>query len=123
MMLNVIQGDTVFVTTGAGKDHPVFFCLTSGLTFVEIQGPLDRQSSMSRRFSSCLTNFYSSFVIQLAKLEGLKVIASAGSDDKVNFLKEIGVDVAFNYKSTSTREVLEREGPINMQAFIWWERL
>jgi NADPH-dependent curcumin reductase CurA len=78
---------------------------------------------MSRRFRSCLTNFCCSFVIQLAKLEGLKVIASAGSDDKVKFLKEIGVDVAFNYKSTSTREVLEREGPINMQAFIWWERL
>jgi NADPH-dependent curcumin reductase CurA len=55
-----------------------------------------------------------SLVIQLAKLEGLKVIASAGSNEKVEFLKELGADIAFNYKSTSTREVLEKEGPINM---------
>ncbi|PPQ74017.1 hypothetical protein CVT26_006956 [Gymnopilus dilepis] len=47
-----------------------------------------------------------SLVVQLAKLDGLKVIASAGSDQKVNFLKEIGADVAFNYKTTSTTEVL-----------------
>jgi hypothetical protein len=35
MMLNVIQGDTVFVTTGAGKDSFGFSCFTRGLTFVE----------------------------------------------------------------------------------------
>jgi NADPH-dependent curcumin reductase CurA len=39
-------------------------------------------------------------VIQLAKLQGLKVIGSAGSDEKVQFMKEIGADVAFNYKTT-----------------------
>lgn len=55
-----------------------------------------------------------SFVIQLAKQAGLKVIASAGTEDKVTFLKSIGADVAFNYKTTNTSEVLEKEGPINM---------
>jgi len=60
-----------------------------------------------------------SMVIQLAKREGLKVIASAGSDDKVKFLKEIGTDVAFNYKTTSAREVLGKEGPIN----IYWDNV
>lgn len=55
-----------------------------------------------------------SFVIQLAKRDGLKVIASAGSEEKVAFLKEIGADIAFNYKTTDTREVLEKEGPIDM---------
>jgi NADPH-dependent curcumin reductase CurA len=53
-------------------------------------------------------------VIQLAKLDGLKVIGSAGSDEKVKFMKEIGADVAFNYKTTSTNEVLEKEGPIDV---------
>lgn len=57
-------------------------------------------------------------VIQLAKRDGLKVIASAGSDEKVKFMKEIGADVAFNYKTTSTREVLEREGPVDMCVFF-----
>lgn len=37
--------------------------------------------------------------IQLAKADGLKVISSAGSDEKVAFLKELGADVAFNCKS------------------------
>ena len=53
-------------------------------------------------------------VIQLAKADGLKVIASAGSDEKVKFMKEIGADVAFNYKTTSTSDVLKKEGPINV---------
>jgi NADPH-dependent curcumin reductase CurA len=59
------------------------------------------------------------FVIQLAKQEGLKVIASVGSDEKdisaqrldlhvdrsmqVKFMREIGADVAFNYKTTLER--------------------
>jgi NADPH-dependent curcumin reductase CurA len=53
-------------------------------------------------------------VIQIAKLDGLKVIASAGSEEKVQFMKEIGADVVFNYKTTDTREVLKKEGPIDM---------
>ena len=53
-------------------------------------------------------------MIQIAKAAGLKVFGSAGSDDKVEFMKSIGADVAFNYKTTKTREVLEKEGPINM---------
>lgn len=50
----------------------------------------------------------------MAKAEGLKVIASAGSDEKVAFMKELGADVAFNYKTEKTSDVLAREGPINM---------
>jgi NADPH-dependent curcumin reductase CurA len=53
-------------------------------------------------------------VIQLAKLDGLKVIASAGSEEKVKFMKEVGADVAFNYKTTSTHKVLEENGPIDV---------
>jgi NADPH-dependent curcumin reductase CurA len=54
------------------------------------------------------------FVIQIAKAQGLKVIGSAGSEEKVQFIKDIGADVAFNYKTTSTTEVLEKEGPIDV---------
>ena len=39
-----------------------------------------------------------SIVCQIAKIKGCKVIASTGSDEKVNWLKnELGVDEAFNY--------------------------
>jgi NADPH-dependent curcumin reductase CurA len=57
-------------------------------------------------------------VIQLAKRDGLKVIASAGSEEKVQFMKNLGADVAFNYKTTNTQEVLAKEGPINMYVMI-----
>lgn len=53
-------------------------------------------------------------VIQLAKADGLKVIASAGSDEKVAFCKACGADVAFNYKTTKTQDVLDKEGLLNM---------
>jgi len=55
-------------------------------------------------------------VIQLAKQDGHKVIASAGSQEKVDYLKKIGVDVAINYKTEITKDVLAKEGPID---FYW----
>lgn len=58
-------------------------------------------------------------VIQLAKLEGLKVIASAGSDEKVEYLKTLGADVVFNYKTNKTTDVLAKEGPID----VFWDNV
>ena len=55
-----------------------------------------------------------SLVVQIAKSQGLKVIGSAGSDEKVEFLKSINADVAFNYKTANMREILEKEGPVDM---------
>jgi NADPH-dependent curcumin reductase CurA len=40
-----------------------------------------------------------SVVCQIAKLKGAKVLGIAGSDDKVQWLKELGCDDALNYKS------------------------
>ncbi|KAK7458784.1 hypothetical protein VKT23_009789 [Stygiomarasmius scandens] len=59
------------------------------------------------------------FVIQLAKLDGMKVIGSAGTDEKVELAKRVGADVAFNYKTTSTEEVLAKEGPID----VYWDNV
>ncbi|KAG8711897.1 hypothetical protein FRC09_020346 [Ceratobasidium sp. 395] len=58
-------------------------------------------------------------VSQLAKAAGLKVIASTGSDEKVEYLKSIGVDVAFNYKKTKISDILAKEGPID----IYWDNV
>ncbi|KIJ22657.1 hypothetical protein M422DRAFT_131686, partial [Sphaerobolus stellatus SS14] len=49
-------------------------------------------------------------VVQLAKSQGLKVVASTGSDEKVEFVKSIGADIVFNYKTQSTAAVLEGLG-------------
>jgi NADPH-dependent curcumin reductase CurA len=46
-----------------------------------------------------------STAVQLAKLKGLRVIGSAGSDEKVGWLRSLGIE-AFNYRETSPREAL-----------------
>jgi NADPH-dependent curcumin reductase CurA len=46
-----------------------------------------------------------STAVQIAKLKGLRVIGSAGSDEKVAWLRSLGVE-AFNYKTTPAKEAL-----------------
>ncbi|EIW86133.1 alcohol dehydrogenase [Coniophora puteana RWD-64-598 SS2] len=57
--------------------------------------------------------------IQLAKRDGMKVIASAGSEEKVTLMKQYGANVAFNYKTTATKDVLAKEGPID----VYWDNV
>ncbi|KAG8894742.1 hypothetical protein FRC01_012781 [Tulasnella sp. 417] len=57
---------------------------------------------------------------KIAKQQGLKVIGSTGSDEKVKYLKEeLGLDAAFNYKTEDIDAVLKREGPID----IYWDHI
>ncbi|KAJ7143341.1 hypothetical protein C8R43DRAFT_1071013 [Mycena crocata] len=58
-------------------------------------------------------------VIQLAKAKGLKVIASAGADCKVEYMRSLGADVAFNYKTSSVVEVLKEHGPLD----LYWDNV
>jgi NADPH-dependent curcumin reductase CurA len=46
-----------------------------------------------------------STAVQIAKLKGLRVIGSAGSDEKVEWLRSLGVE-AFNYNETPAKEAL-----------------
>jgi NADPH-dependent curcumin reductase CurA len=46
-----------------------------------------------------------SAAVQIAKLKGLRVIGSAGSADKVEWLRSLGVE-AFDYRETRPREAL-----------------
>ena len=50
-------------------------------------------------FVSAASGAVGAIVCQIAKIKGCRVVASAGSDQKVNWLLEkAGVDAAFNYK-------------------------
>ncbi|CAF0771417.1 unnamed protein product [Adineta steineri] len=52
---------------------------------------------------------------QFAKREGLTVIGSAGTDDKVQWLqKELRFDHAFNYKTANIKVELARFNPLNI---------
>jgi NADPH-dependent curcumin reductase CurA len=46
-----------------------------------------------------------SAAVQIALLKGLRVIGSAGSDDKVEWLRSLGAE-AFNYRETRAKEAL-----------------
>lgn len=55
------------------------------------------------------------FIIFIAKREGLKVIGSAGSDDKVKWLQdELQFDHAFNYKTADVKAELAKFDPLNI---------
>jgi hypothetical protein len=55
---------------------------------------------------------------QLAKLRGCRVIGSAGSAEKVKFLREeCGFDIAFNYKVGPVREQLTLEVPDGIDVY------
>ena len=56
---------------------------------------------------------------QLAKLRGCKVIGSAGSMEKVEFLREeCGFDIAFDYKTGPVLEQLNLEAPDGIDVYF-----
>ncbi|KAF7288343.1 ADH-zinc-N domain-containing protein [Mycena chlorophos] len=54
-----------------------------------------------------------SMVVQSCKAKGLRVIASGSADSKVDFIRSLGADVAFNYKTTILASVLAEHGPLD----------
>ncbi|KAG0242776.1 hypothetical protein BGW41_003452 [Actinomortierella wolfii] len=69
-------------------------------------------------FVSAAAGAVGQLVGQLAKLQGLHVIGSAGSDDKVAYLKEIGFDYAFNYKTQNTLDELRKAAPNGIDIYF-----
>jgi NADPH2:quinone reductase len=60
-----------------------------------------------------------STVIQMAKVLGAKVIATAGSDEKLAACRKLGADVAINYKTEKVGEALKNVAPGGVN--VWWE--
>lgn len=55
---------------------------------------------------------------QLAKMHGMKVIGSTGSDEKVDYVvNELGFDAAWNYKSEKTADALTRLAPEGIDVY------
>lgn len=60
-----------------------------------------------------------SLVGQIAKIKGCRVVGFAGSDKKVEYLKGLGFDAAFNYKTiTSVEETLKSACPKGIDCFF-----
>jgi NADPH-dependent curcumin reductase CurA len=59
-----------------------------------------------------------SIVGQLAKLRGGKAVGSAGSAEKVAWLKEIGFDEAFSYRDAPVLEQLRKAAPEGIDVYF-----
>ena len=60
-----------------------------------------------------------SCVIQMAKAVGARVFATAGSDEKVRACRQLGANVAVNYKTDDIDEAIDKFGEID----VWFETL
>src|SRR6266480_4896649 len=62
-----------------------------------------------------------STVVQMAKAVGARVIATAGSDRKVELCRKLGADFVINYKTQNLETELKRITPTGVN--VWWETL
>ncbi|RKU46333.1 hypothetical protein DL546_008490 [Coniochaeta pulveracea] len=71
-------------------------------------------------FVSAASGAVGQMVGQIAKLEGLRVVGSVGSDEKLKFiLDELGFDAGFNYKTESSlADALARVAPEGLDIFF-----
>jgi NADPH-dependent curcumin reductase CurA len=90
------KGETIFISGASGAVS-------------QIVGQLGKnESNIYRRILLFIFSY-------LAKREGLIVIGSAGSDDKVQWLKnELNFDHVFNYKTADVKAELAKFNPLNI---------
>lgn len=60
-------------------------------------------------------------VVQMAKMIGARVITTAGSDEKVKACRELGADLALNYKTEDVDAAIKAFTPNGVN--VWWETL
>ena len=88
--------------------------LTAYSSFYDIGKPKKGETI----FISAASGAVGQLVGQLARQEGLTVIGSVGSDDKLKFIKEeLGFDDGFNYKKEKPAEALERLAPKKLDIY------
>jgi NADPH-dependent curcumin reductase CurA len=59
-----------------------------------------------------------SVAAQLARTRGARVIGSAGTPEKVAWLRELGLDGVFDYRETTTREALRELAPDGLEVYF-----
>jgi len=60
-------------------------------------------------------------VVQMAKILGAKVITTAGTDEKVAACRDLGADLAVNYKTQDVVAAIKGFAPDGVK--VWWETL
>ena len=83
-----------------------------GLTAFSSIYEIGRPQTGETVFISAAAGAVGQIVGQICKIEGLTVVGSAGSDEKIDLITgELGFNEAFNYKTEKTSEALKRLAP------------
>jgi NADPH2:quinone reductase len=62
-----------------------------------------------------------SCVVQMAKILGARVITTAGTDEKAAACRDLGADLAINYKTQDVAAAVKAFAPAGVN--VWWETL
>ncbi|MBV9045776.1 MAG: NADP-dependent oxidoreductase [Alphaproteobacteria bacterium] len=88
----------------------VYMHVMGGAGFVAYGGLIEigKMKAGEQVFVSTAAGSVGSLAAQIAKLKGCTVIGSTGSDDKVAWLKSLGIDAVINYKKEPIRDALDK---------------
>ncbi|KAF9404538.1 hypothetical protein BGZ94_004112 [Podila epigama] len=90
-----------------------------GLTAYSSLYAVDKPKKGEIIYISAASGAVGQLVGQIAKLKGLRVIGSAGSDAKVDYLlNDLKFDAAFNYKSGNILENLRKHAPNGIDIYF-----
>ncbi|KAG0292048.1 hypothetical protein BGZ97_005710 [Linnemannia gamsii] len=118
------QGLSEAVNLDAGLDKDVPLSVYNGvlgLSGFTVWDSLKRRGDLKKGetiYISSAAGTLGQLAGQLAKRQGLRVIGSAGTDEKVAYLKnELGFDAAFNYKTQDRRQALTELAPQGLDIY------
>jgi NADPH-dependent curcumin reductase CurA len=109
------------VTAAKGLSPSAYLGVLGMTTLTAYVGLLDIASLKAGDvvFVSGAAGAVGSMAGQIAKLKGAaRVIGSAGSEEKVRWLREIGFDAAFNYRARSVLEQLREAAPDGIDVYF-----
>jgi NADPH-dependent curcumin reductase CurA len=98
----------------------VYMHVLGGAGFVAYGGLIEigKMKEGEQVFVSTAAGSVGSLAVQIAKLKGCTVIGSTGSDDKVQWLRSLGLDAVINYKKEPIRDALEKATPKGIDVYF-----
>jgi NADPH2:quinone reductase len=116
-----VDEDFLYPTPAGVSDETAAACalvsLTAHLGLVR-DAKLQRGETL---FVNGGTGGVGSMVVQMSKAIGARVITTAGSDEKAMLCRELGADVAINYKTEDVPARVQEAAPGGIN--VWWETL
>jgi NADPH-dependent curcumin reductase CurA len=105
-------------TNGLPLSHYVGVLAMPGMTAYYGLNEIGKPKKGETLYVSAAAGAVGQLVGQFGKTLGLYVVGSAGSDEKVEHLKSIGFDAAFNYKNGDIEENLRKHCPNGIDVYF-----